>query len=120
MSLGCLWLGTIIASMNLANKSWNQLHNNIMSVFDDRLHATTSVYSTWIILANTAYQARVSGITGFRMDSFTPGGHSLPTDFTVTDTFRSLRIVLKCRDKSVGELARDRLTDLRLATVIIW
>ena len=54
-----------------------------MSVSDGRLHATTSVYSTWIILANTAYQARVSGITGFRMDSFTPGGHSLPTDFTV-------------------------------------
>ena len=83
MSLGCLWLGTSIPSMNLANKSWNQLHNNIMSVSDGRLHATTSVYSTWIILANTAYQARVSGITGFRMDSFTPGGHSLPTDFTV-------------------------------------
>ena len=59
--------------MNLANKSWNQLHNNIMRVSDGRLHA----------VANTAYQARVSGITGFRMDSFTPGGHSLPTDFTV-------------------------------------
>ena len=66
--------------MNLANKSWNQLHNNIMRVSDGRLHA---VYSIWIILANTAYQARVSGITGFRMDSFTLGGHSLPTDFTV-------------------------------------
>ena len=62
--------------MNLANKSWNQPHN-IMSVSDGRLHATTSVYSTWNILANTAYQARVSGITGFRTDSFTPGGHSL-------------------------------------------
>ena len=66
--------------MNLANKSWNQLHNNIMSVSDGRPRA---VYSIWIILANTAYQARVSGITEFRMDSFTPGGHSLPTDFTV-------------------------------------
>ena len=43
--------------MNLANKSWNQLHNNIMRVSDGRLHA---VYSIWIILANTAYQARVS------------------------------------------------------------
>ena len=32
---------------------------------------------------NTAYQARVSGITVFRTGSFTPGGHSLPTDFTV-------------------------------------
>ena len=49
MSLGCLWLGTSIPSMNLANKSCqggNQLHNNIMSVSDGRLHATTSVYST--------------------------------------------------------------------------
>ena len=91
--------------MNLANKSWNQLHNSIMSVSDGRLHA---VYSIWIILANTAYQARVSGITEFRMDSFTPGGHSLPTDFIVNcfmDTFHSLGIVLKCRDKSVGKLA---------------
>ena len=67
--------------MNLANKSWNQPY--IMSVSDGRLHVTTSVYSTWIVLANTAYQARVSGITVFRIDSFTPGGHSLPTDFTV-------------------------------------
>ena len=62
--------------MNLANKSWNQPH--IMNVSDIRLHATTSVYSTWILLANTAYQARVSVITVFR-----PGGHSLHTDFTV-------------------------------------
>ena len=76
------WLGTSIPPMNLSNKSWNQLHN-IMSVSDGRLHATTSVCSTWNILANTVYQARVSGITGFRTDSFTPGGHSLPTDFTV-------------------------------------
>ena len=62
--------------MNLANKSWNQ-PRIIMSVSDGRLHATTSVYSTCNILANTAYQAMISGITGFRMDSFTPGGHSL-------------------------------------------
>ena len=56
-----------------------------MSVSDGRLHTATSVYSTctWIILANTAYQARVSVITVFRTDSFTPGGHSLPTDFIV-------------------------------------
>ena len=64
--------------MNLANKSWNQLHNNIMSVSDGRLHA---VYSIWIILANTAYSK------------------------LFMDTFRSLGIVLKCRDKSVGKLA---------------
>ena len=80
-------------SMNLANKSWNQPH--IISVSDGRLHATTSVYSTWIILASTAYQARISGITVFQTDSFTPGGHSLSTDFTVNclwnqDTFHSL------------------------------
>ena len=37
-----------IPSMNLANKSWSQPH--IMNVSDDRLHATTSVYSTWLIL----------------------------------------------------------------------
>ena len=60
-------------SMNLANKSWNQPH--IMSVSDGRLHATTIV-----LVANTAYQASVSGITVFRTDFFTPGGHSLPTD----------------------------------------
>ena len=68
-------------SVNLANKSWNQ--PRIMSVSDGRLYATISVYSIWIILANTAYQARISGITVFQTDSFTPGGHSLPTDFTV-------------------------------------
>ena len=68
--------------MNLANISWNQ-PNNIISVSVGRLHATTSVYSTWNVLANTAYRARVSGITGFQADSFTPRGHSLPTDFTV-------------------------------------
>ena len=82
MFLGCLWLGTSIPPMNLANKSWNE-PQNIMSVSDGRLHATTSFYSIWNILANTAYQARISGITGFQTDSFTPGGHSLPTDFTV-------------------------------------
>ena len=81
MSLCYLWLGTSMPSMNLANKSWNQRH--ITSVSNGRLHATTSVHSTWIILANTAYQARVSGIAVFLTDSFTPGGHSLPTDFTV-------------------------------------
>ena len=67
-----------IPFMNLANKSWNLPHT--MNVSDDRLHATTSVYSTWILLANTI---RVSGIIVFRTDSFTPGGHSLHSDFTV-------------------------------------
>ena len=85
-------------SMNLANKSWNQPH--IMSVSDGRLHATTSVYSTWIILANTAYQAR---ITMFRMDSFTPGGHSLPTDFTVNCLWIAWGLSSSVDNESVGE-----------------
>ena len=91
-------------SMNLANKSWNQPH--ITSVSNGRLHATTSVYSTWIILANTAYQARVSRIAVFRTDSFTPGGHSLPTDFTVNCLwihFIAWGLSSSVDDKSVGE-----------------
>ena len=91
-------------SMNLANKSWNQ--PLITSVSNGRLHATTSVYSTWIILANTAYQARVSGIAVFRTDSFTPGGHSLPIDFTVNclwKHFIAWGLSSSVNDKSVGE-----------------
>ena len=64
-----------------------------------------AVYSTWIIL-NTAYQARVSGIAVFRMDSFTPGGHSLPTDFTVNCLwihFIAWGLSSSVDDKSVGE-----------------
>ena len=89
-------------SMNLANKSWNQPH--ITSVSNGRLHATTYVYSTWIILANTAYQARVSGIAMFRTDSFTPGGHSLPTqDFTINCLWIAWGLSSSVDDKSVGE-----------------
>ena len=88
-----------------------------MSVSDGRLHATTSVYSTWIILANTAYQARVSG---FQMDSFTPGGHSLPTDFTVNRLW--IHFVVWGLSSSVvwANWLEIGLTDLRLATLIIW
>ena len=91
-------------SMNLASKSWNQPH--ITSVSNGRLHATTSVYSTWIILANTAYQARVSGIAVFQTESFTPGGHSL---LTVNCLWIAWGLSSSVDDKSVG----DRLTDLR-------
>ena len=64
-----------------------------MSVSDGRLHATTSVYSTCNILANTAYQAMVSGLTGFRTDSFTPGGHSLQFgEVSTTNLWANLEI----------------------------
>ena len=99
MSLCYLRLGTSMPSMNLANKSWNQPH--ITSVSNGRLHATTSVYSTWI--TNTAYQARIAV---FRTDSFTPGGHSLPTDFTVNCLwihFIAWGLSSSVDDKSVGE-----------------
>ena len=42
----------------------------------------------------------------FRTDSFTPDGHSLPTDFTVNcfmDTFHSLGLSSSVGDESVGE-----------------
>ena len=74
-----------------------------MSVSDGKLHATTSVYSTWIILANTAW---VSGIAVFRMDSFTPGDHSLPTDFAVNCLwihFIAWGLSSSVDDESVGE-----------------
>ena len=77
-----------------------------MSVSDGRLHATTSVYSTRIILANTAYQARVSGIIVFRTDSFKPGDHSLPTDFTVNCLwihFIAWGLSSSVNNESVGE-----------------
>ena len=80
-----------------------QIMPHIMSVSDGRLHATTSVYSTWIILANTADQARVSGITVFRMDSFTPGGHSLPTDFTVKCLWIAWGLSSSVNNECVGE-----------------
>ena len=80
-------------SMNLANKSWNR--------WQAACH-----YFCLIILANTAYQARISEITVFRTESFTPGGHLLLTDFTVNRLwihFIAWGLSSSVDDESVGE-----------------
>ena len=96
-------------AMNLANKSActrSSYHDQYLpSVSDGRLHAATSIYSTWIILANTAYLTRISGMTVFRTDCTihlvaTPG---CTVKCPCICTFRSLGIVLKCLDESVAE-----------------
>ena len=58
------------------------------------------LHGTWIILANTAYLSRISGMTVSNGLHNTPHGHSLPTDCTVKcSCIRTFGIVLRYLDE---------------------